>query len=317
MPYRFTEDDDRVDAGLRRIAREQIDKAMAEIDDDALPHAETVHQVRKRCKKLRGLIRLVRPVFDDYARENAAIRDAARTLSGLRDDDVLIGTFDALAAAGFDDMSAEDIGGVRERLVARRDTNRTLPGAPGADIELRLIRFREEMVAARKRVDRWRLSSKGFKALAGGLEKTYRRGRSAMRTVRDDPSPDNIHEWRKRVKYHCYHTRLLAPVWPPVMEVWIGETRRLSELLGDHNDLSVFAAALTEDFSLAGNPEIQEALLRRARTRQDALLGEALGAGARLFADRPEALGRRWRAHWKAWRKETRAVSEESALAAE
>jgi len=50
---------------VRRVADEQIGKGIAELDDDALPDPEKVHQLRKRCKKLRGLVRLVRPVAED------------------------------------------------------------------------------------------------------------------------------------------------------------------------------------------------------------------------------------------------------------
>ena len=77
MAYRIRTKDDDVEQAVRRIACEQIDRALAEIDDDGLDFARKVHQVRKRCKKLRGLVRLVRPALDAYGRENAAFRDAA------------------------------------------------------------------------------------------------------------------------------------------------------------------------------------------------------------------------------------------------
>lgn len=63
MAYALAQDDDTVEAGMRRIAAEQIERAIAEIDDTGLDRHETVHQVRKRCKKVRGLVRLVRPAF--------------------------------------------------------------------------------------------------------------------------------------------------------------------------------------------------------------------------------------------------------------
>ena len=78
MAYRFSVTDRSVQAGVRRIACEQIDKAIAEIENTELPLDETIFQIRKRCKKIRGLLRLVRPSFDGYARENAIFRDAAR-----------------------------------------------------------------------------------------------------------------------------------------------------------------------------------------------------------------------------------------------
>ena len=64
--------DESVEEAVQRIVREQIDKAIDEINDRELDRHETVHQVRKRCKKIRGLIRLVRPQLEDtYDRENA------------------------------------------------------------------------------------------------------------------------------------------------------------------------------------------------------------------------------------------------------
>ena len=51
MAYRL-EADESVDSGVRRIAMEQVEKAIREIDDAELGSHETVHQVRKRCKRL-------------------------------------------------------------------------------------------------------------------------------------------------------------------------------------------------------------------------------------------------------------------------
>jgi inorganic triphosphatase YgiF len=65
MPFRLRRKKT-VQKSVRRIALEQIDKAIREVLDDNVNRHEAVHQVRKRCKKLRGLIRLVRPSFQDY-----------------------------------------------------------------------------------------------------------------------------------------------------------------------------------------------------------------------------------------------------------
>jgi hypothetical protein len=49
MSYRF-EDGESAGEGLRRIAREQVEKALGETLDEDLDRHATVHQVRKRCK---------------------------------------------------------------------------------------------------------------------------------------------------------------------------------------------------------------------------------------------------------------------------
>ena len=45
--------------GLRRIAVEQLDRAIDEVDDATIDRNVVVHQVRKRCKKIRAMLRLV------------------------------------------------------------------------------------------------------------------------------------------------------------------------------------------------------------------------------------------------------------------
>ncbi|MEE4144206.1 MAG: hypothetical protein V2I26_05340, partial [Halieaceae bacterium] len=65
MTFRISKQYDMGD-NIRLVARDQIDKALTELADTTLGPHQVVHQVRKRCKKIRGLIRLVRPVFSAY-----------------------------------------------------------------------------------------------------------------------------------------------------------------------------------------------------------------------------------------------------------
>src|SRR5687768_5896640 len=62
---------------------------------------EQVHTARKQLKRARANLRLLRGAVGGavYTRENAALRDAARPLSGVRDAKVLIETADALIDA--------------------------------------------------------------------------------------------------------------------------------------------------------------------------------------------------------------------------
>lgn len=67
-----------IENNVRRIARQQIDKAIGEINDTVKDRNEVVHQVRIRCKRLRALIRLVRPAMGKiYALENSRTRPVA------------------------------------------------------------------------------------------------------------------------------------------------------------------------------------------------------------------------------------------------
>ena len=55
-----------------------------------------------------------------------------------------------------------------------------------------------------------RVSSKGVK-------RVYRQGRKAFDQVKAEATVENLHEWRKQVKYLRHQLELLAPTWPKVV----------------------------------------------------------------------------------------------------
>src|SRR5262245_47740548 len=96
MSYRIQADEP-VDEGIRRIAREQVDRAAEEAGSSESNAAEAVHKVRKRCRQIRSVLKLIRPVLGEaYVAENAWYRDAAARLSGIRDAQVVNDAYDDL-----------------------------------------------------------------------------------------------------------------------------------------------------------------------------------------------------------------------------
>ena len=98
MPYR-SKVQEPLDDGVRRIAREQLGRALAGFAPDK-PRDKGIHDCRRRLKKLRALLRLVRPAIGEKAfhKHNSALRDAALLLSGARDLFVLEETLTSLEA---------------------------------------------------------------------------------------------------------------------------------------------------------------------------------------------------------------------------
>jgi len=85
LSYRFKGDESTHHA-VERIALDQLDKAL-KITKAKRSLDDAVHEVRVCFKKLRGLIRLVRPELGQaqYKRENRSYRDINRKLSDVRD----------------------------------------------------------------------------------------------------------------------------------------------------------------------------------------------------------------------------------------
>lgn len=301
MPFRF-KDPGQLAGETQRIATEQIDRALRELDDGSLSRHEAIHQVRKRCMKLRGLLRLVRPgIGDSYKRENARFRDAARSISAVRDARVMVDTYDALMDAFEDGLDRPSFAPLRGKLTIR--LNAVTEHESSLDecfAELRL-----QMEKARGKIPEWSSLVGGFPDLLDGMGKTYARGRDAMEATRKDPSADHFHEWRKRVKYHWHHCRLLQGIWPAMMKARARECRRLSEILGDAHDLAVFREFIVSDPDLCVTPERRKAVLALSDRRSKILRRKARTLGLRLFADKPGNLREQFAKSAKAWRPAT------------
>lgn len=288
--YGLQHDED-IAEGVRRIARGRAETAQEQLRAEG-DLAEAIHETRKDMKKLRSLLRLVRPALGDeaYRAENERYRDAARLLSGPRDAEVKLATLEELGERYEDMPPAETLHDAleeeRERLAADGDELRASMEDAAAAI-----------AAGATQIDEWQLRGEGFELLRPGLERAYARGRRAYRAVRDDPTDEAVHDWRKRVKDLWYQTRLVRESWDGPLKALADETHDLSDLLGDHHDLAV----LVEDARGRGDGDA-DALETVARRRQAELLDEALSLGSRVYAEKPAHLMGRLDAYWDAWR---------------
>ncbi|WP_343082283.1 CHAD domain-containing protein [Ostreiculturibacter nitratireducens] len=287
MAYRFQSSDKTVQKALRRIALDRIDTSLSALAKRELPRAALVHELRKNIKKLRGLIRLVRPVFPEYRDENAAFRDAGRALSTLRDSDVLAATFDKLA------QTAELDAALRDRL---RGALVSGPAGMPPDPDAALAAHHEALERFRRRARGWKIKEDGFDALEGGLGETWARAHQTMKAASREPTGLALHEWRKRVKDHWYHARLLTPIWPEMMDVHADAAGTLGEALGDARDLALLCEALTP-------LEDADDVISLARLREDRLLTDARYIARRLLSEHTDSLTDRWRGWWKEWHK--------------
>lgn len=288
-----------VQENIRDIAGSQIGKAIGEIDDSDLGVDDTVHQVRKRCKKLRGLIRLVRPCFSAYRKENDVFRDAAVRLSHIRDSKAILETYDDLIEFYCDQLDTEDFVPIRNHF-ARSKTE--IAGGKGLDDEL--ARFRDTMTEAGERIGNWNIDKDGFKAIEGGLGKTYKRARKAMAEAEERTSAEWLHEWRKRLKYHWYHSRLLSDIWPEMMKMHIGTAAKLSSVLGAHHDLALLQRAIASVEDEIADRRTAGAVIGLAENRQALLRTEAFDLGRKLLAEKPSALRHRWGVYWSTWQRD-------------
>ncbi len=299
MAQGFSRTDHSVEAGFRRIALAEIDAAIAAIDAHGPTPEDKIHKVRRQLKALRALLRLVRPSFTGFGRENRTFRDMARRLSGSRDARVMLDTFDAItgdAIAAHADAHApmRSFRRVRERLCDACDSH--------ADADARLARVRTDLVAARGRAAHWSLSQEEWAALRGGIERTYGQACRAMRATLATGDAESSHEWRKGVKYHGAQARLLRTMKPDALKADMKASSRLGDLLGQRHDIDLFLDMMARAPARFGDIVTVTQLAGLARLRLARLDRQARRLGETLFDRKPEKLAARWGEWWEAWR---------------
>src|SRR5919106_4375714 len=110
-----------VEEGIKRVVNEEMAEAIKEIDNPRLKRSEAIHEVRKHCKKIRGVLRLVRPQFEQtYQFENVWFRDTAKGLAELRDAEAILETYDGLLQKFSDQIDRRTFAPMRRALTLRR-----------------------------------------------------------------------------------------------------------------------------------------------------------------------------------------------------
>ena len=296
-----------VRAGLLRLARRMTRDALQHVEHPKnADRTEDIHQVRVLCKRLRALLRLLKPVSNRKALEleNARIRDAARALSEFRDafvaGETLKRVFDDTAPRRVQD-AAVLLGVKRGGLKRMRDLN---AGFENAARDLR------EMLATMRQLP---VRARGWEAVAPGLERSYRRAQASYVKCRKHHSEqlaECFHEWRKRVKDLAYQLEFLDNVETTVLRHIRKEFRRLGTMLGDDHDYVVFAQQVRERERHYEHLATFHPVRKRLRRRLKELRAKEFALATPLFAESPEMWIARLAGLWLRWKNPKLAVVE-------
>lgn len=308
---------------LQRMALGQLDLALEALGrGEEIPDERAVHETRKALKRLRALLRMLESELGGsaYARESAALRDAGRALSGARDAEVMLATFDALIEHNRDKLAGRG-GVIRLRGALLAERSRARKDALG-DPRVR-TQVLAELQACRVRIAMWQLpDDAGPELIEAGLLHLYRQGRKRRRRARSGKGDRTrlMHQWRKRVKDLRYVLEMLQPVELPQQEAPKGKHRKrasrhraaarkdakwlrweakradqLGELLGEDHDLAMLAQWIAADRDRILRDRTRKQILKLIARRRRKLRMRSLHQGERLYGARPKELMRRIR----------------------
>ncbi len=167
-----------------------------------------LREVRRRFKRIRAALRLLREDLGDavYRQENCRFRDAARPLRELRDAQILVETLDNLTEGPAGPRGRSEVRDVRKILTANRKA-----------VTRSVVREQNVFAAVAETVEPvltllgdWTIQREVWSVLESGLRRVYVHGIEALEACDSDPSVENLHEWRKQVKYLWHALQLLA-----------------------------------------------------------------------------------------------------------
>jgi len=313
MAFRFENYETPID-GVRRIASERLEQAIAAAGIRPRPSPEDVHEIRKDLKSLRALLQLARGhlVKTTRGQENLVLRDAGRTLSSTRDAEALLealeklfGTQEHPKGEALQPVGGQIVDRIRQQL--HTEATRSL-----TQRELKTVT--EMLASMRTRIPDWVFATgviqRSSMLLASGLEHTYRRGRQHYRIVETigmvNATDELWHEIRKQAKALGYQLRLLRKIWPSALHAWIDALDELSDGLGDDHDFALIQQKILQLPFEATDAEEQvyarQALLRAIDRRRHRLKLFSLNRARMIYVEKPARFVERLSVYWELWR---------------
>jgi CHAD domain-containing protein len=132
------------------------------------------------------------------------------------------------------------------------------------------------------------------------LTSVYKRCYQDCVLCQDKASNEDYHEWRKATKYLRYQLLILKNAWPAILIPWEKELHRLTDFLGDANNIIVLQNYLHTKRERFTKKELHQ-LTTISLKEHDQLIREANLLGKKLFAERPKAFSGRMEVYLTEW----------------
>lgn len=294
------EDKEDFNEGLIRVIQELTKEALSSVKnpDDKDRH-EAVHEARKAFKKARAAFRLVRDHTGRsfYKKQNNFYRDLGRELSDIRDAHSDIETLDLLSEQ-FEDVLPDDaFPNIYEALYDKRKSQVEKVLDDQNTLEKIAIALKEKL----KESETWRFEVGSFEDIRQSIKRVYKRGHKGYRKSLESRKTEDIHDWRKRVKYMRYQLENISRIWPQVLLVMEDELHDVSDFTGMYHDCVELMQSV-EELDIQDFQEVE--LLRSLAGRHEKnMMDLAFYTANKFYWEKPGQFVDRIEGYWDAHEK--------------
>jgi CHAD domain-containing protein len=283
-----------IGSNVRALGAVQVDRVLKRLAIKS-EQARAVHEARKTMKRLRALLRLIKPALDKktFRANEDQLKEIGRSLSGARDIQAMLECIVRLEAA--EPEAAQEPVGIalkRQLEILQADAERPLPGKSGTGL-------RKQLRLVRKAFAGFKIEADGADIIFTSIRKDYAAARDAFHHAYEADRDEAFHEWRKLVQRHWRQLLLIEAGWPSMIRPHIDTVHELADVLGDEHDLYMLAERIGNAETPLGSRKQINAYLALCRKRQDMLRVRAKLLGERLFHEKPASIAARLAAYWR------------------
>ncbi len=237
MKY-FQPDNESTAEGAARIASSLLDAIAERLADGQLLSDIDIHEIRKTCKRLRALLRLLRPnlTAHEFQENDRKTRRLAIRLGPARDQAVMLATIDRLTQHYAAMLASDVFGPSREWLLQQQNSS---------EVHVAAHTLRSSLEDLRTSIIALDLQSVSNKTLLAGVVECYRLARKALRQVEQQPDNDAVHALRRHTKHLFNQLTMIADLDSAGIVALIDLSHSVEEALGQVHDLSVLTTAIT------------------------------------------------------------------------
>jgi len=246
-----------------------------------VPDEKVVHDVRVLMKKSRAVLKLAAPQFDKESinRDIIALREVGRIMCSWRETSVHRKTLKELRKEypGIFSRLQEN-----EKLAALLMKTEPVP-EPSEDIKAGLEKINDLLHKAGYRIRFQPMNKIDPQVLIKELELTYTRIVDIFLTCRNNPKPDNLHEFRKKAKDFLYQIYFFRPLNPSVVKALEKKLDSMTLNLGKFNDLTQLVKTLGYKYPDSTNLPAMDELIVKIREKQDSYLVKVWPSAYKTF----------------------------------
>ncbi len=246
-----------------------------EISESSVSNDKQIHSIRVMSKKLRSLLYLIKPFFDDkkfLKSQNQFYKKLAKNLSQERETKVMYDTFQWLIKKS---KLSEDSFMEIQTILKQNIVNNAVANA---DIDQKLQISKQSIMVGLDTTDEQKRAKYTIKDLKTGFLKTYKKAYDTLHLALATKEIEDIHLFRKYAKYHMYQIQLLSNQLKRSKKR-VKDLDKLTSLLGKSHDLALFAEYLHNNKNLTNS----DMLISYISKEQKKLVKKALKIAKKAF----------------------------------